>query len=144
VCDHALFDDNTPDLPWETTAEISRFAVSKKATAQNFAMSNGMGHRVANISLGLMQAIIAMAARADVTHICAVMEPCLLRMLARLGIHFEPLGPQVAFHGMRQPCYSAIDKLVAHTWIERRDVWHLVTRNGTVWPLDHQVHSAAA
>lgn len=144
VCDHALIDCNNPDLPWATTAEISRFAVSKKATGQKPTVSNGMGHRAFHTSLGLMQAVVAMAARAGVTHVCAVMEPSLLRMLAHLGIHFVSLGPQVLFHGERQPCYSDVDKLLAMAWAERRDVWQFLTRNGSLWPVNHQLLPAAA
>lgn len=144
VCDHALIDCNNPDLPWATTAEISRFAVSKKAISHKPAESISTRHRAFHTSLGLMQAVVAMAAKAGVTHVCAVMEPSLLRMLTHLGIHFVSLGPQVIFHGERQPCYSHIDKLLTTTWVERRDVWQFLTRNGSLWPINHQLLPAAA
>ncbi len=90
--------------------------------------------RIPETSIGLMQAMVAMSANAGVTHVCAVVEPRLLRMLARLGIHFIPLGPPVIYHGLRQPCYSGIDELLARTWVERREVWEVMTRDGELWP----------
>ena len=147
VCCDELVERNNAILPWQTTAEISRFAISKslrqrtidRATIGGFAGFNGARHRIPESSLGLMQAIVAMAARADVTHLCAVMEPCLLRMLARLGIHFTALGPLVEYHGLRQPCYADLDQLLARTWAERYDVWQLLTRNGGLWPVNRRL-----
>ena len=144
VCHHDLVQQNNAILPWASTAEISRFAVSKRLrrratdqkTVGGFAEPDGIRRHIPDTSLGLMQAIVAMAARADVTHVCAVMEPCLLRMLARLGIHFFPLGPQVIYHGRRQPCFSDLDELLARAWAERHDVWQVLTRNGALWPVN--------
>ena len=145
VCEHELLDGDNSILPWASTAEISRFAVSKKLRSRATELGQdgqsphavpGGKRRVPYASLGLMQAIVAMAAKAGVTHLCAVMEPCLLRMLARLGIHFSPLGPQVTFHGVRQPCYSDLDAMAARTWVERYDVWRILTRDGALWPIN--------
>ena len=146
VCGHEFVERNNPRLPWETTAEISRFAVSKNlhrrapdATIGSFVEFNGARRRIPETSLGLMQAIVAMAASADVTHVCAVMEPCLLRMLARLGIHFAAIGPVVEYHGLRQPCYADLDELLARSWAERYDVWRLLTRDGGLWPVNRRL-----
>ncbi len=46
------------------------------------------------------------------------------------------LGEQVQYHGWRQPCYSHLDTALARIWLRRRDVWELLTRDGTLWPLD--------
>jgi N-acyl amino acid synthase of PEP-CTERM/exosortase system len=83
-----------------------------------------------------------MAARSGVTHLCAVMEPTLLRLLARLGIHFHNLGPKVQYHGMRQPCFSDLDELLARSWVERREVWELLTRDGELWPVNPRLATA--
>jgi N-acyl amino acid synthase of PEP-CTERM/exosortase system len=144
VCEHELLQGDNSALPWASTAEISRFAVSKKlrsrATeepAEHFTQSlPGARRDIHYASLGLMQAIVAMAANSGVTHLCAVMEPCLLRMLSRLGIHFTSLGPHVGFHGLRQPCYSELDVMAARTWVERHDVWRILTRDGALWPIN--------
>jgi N-acyl amino acid synthase of PEP-CTERM/exosortase system len=68
--------------------------------------------------------------------LCAVMEPTLLRLLRRIGIHFIDLGPQVEYHGSRQPCYSHIDTQGVRCWLERPEIWELLTQDGTLWPLN--------
>ncbi len=78
------------------------------------------------------------------THLCAIKEPALLRMLSRLGIHFNNLGPRVEYHGTRQPCYSNLDLLLARTWIERREVWEILTRDGEIWPLNTELVKSLA
>lgn len=148
ICRHDLIVHDNAVLPRAKTAEISRFAVSKRLRRRASdatlvgGFSPGVGdprRHIPNTSLGLMQAIVAMAAKAGVTHLCAVMEPTLLRMLSRLGIHFIPLGPQVDYHGRRQPCFSYLDAQLARIWLERPDVWELITREGSLWPLNTDI-----
>jgi N-acyl amino acid synthase of PEP-CTERM/exosortase system len=145
VCDKNLLSENNENLPQEYTAEISRFAVSKnfrrrdgdeQTTVGGYNDDEDPRRLIPHISLGLMQAIVEMARRGGVTHLCAMMEPALLRMLSRLGIHFNNLGPRVEYHGTRQPCYSDLDLLLTRTWIERREVWEILTRDGEIWPLN--------
>ena len=124
-------------------AEASRFAVVRQfreALRQAGAPSSSERLRtrvtvLKNVSIGLMRAIVEMAAENEVTHLCAVMEPALLRLLASLGVHFQALGPKVDYHGWRQPCTADLDQLLARTWTERRDVWEVLTAAGAVWPL---------
>jgi N-acyl amino acid synthase of PEP-CTERM/exosortase system len=145
VCHHELIVRDNPILPRAHTAEISRFAISKalrrraneETSVGSFStQTNDPRRMIPNASLGLMQAIIAMAAKGGVTHLTAVMEPTLLRMLRRVGINFELLGPEVDYHGRRQPCYCDVDAHLARGWLERPDVWELLTRDGTLWPLN--------
>jgi N-acyl amino acid synthase of PEP-CTERM/exosortase system len=150
ICRHDLILSDNDTLPRACTAEISRFAVSKKFRRRAneetmvgtiYGKGDDKGdsrRRIPNTSLGLMQAIVAMSAKSGVTHVCAVMEPMLLRMLGRLGIHFYPLGPIVDYHGRRQPCYSDLDLLLTRTWLERRDVWEILTCDGSLWPLNEE------
>jgi N-acyl amino acid synthase of PEP-CTERM/exosortase system len=148
VCRHEFIVQDRDELPRSRTAEISRFAISKdfRRRAQedtsvgHFTMPGDDPRRVIpNTSLGLMQAVVAMAAQEDVSHLCAVMEPFLLRMLRKLGIHFHKMGPEVEYHGQRQPCYSDLDELLTRIWLERRDVWELITDDGKLWPLNSAV-----
>ena len=152
VCRHELLDNDNPRLPRAKTAEISRFAVSKsfrRRTSDDettvggyFSEDSDPRRLIPNISLGLMQSIVAMAAKSGVSHLCAVMEPTLLRLLARLGIHFHNLGPRVQYHGTRQPCFSDLDELLARAWVERREVWELLTCDGELWPVNPRLASA--
>ena len=145
VCEEPLLRENNENLPRHYTAEISHFAVSKNFRRRDGDSQTTVGgynddedprRLIPHISLGLMQAIVEMARRGGVTHLCAMMEPALLRMLSRLGIHFDNLGPRVEYHGTRQPCYSDLDLLLTRTWIERREVWEILTRDREIWPLN--------
>jgi len=145
ICGHELLVRDNVNLPWESTAEISRFAVSKKLRQRITDMSVAGGEcppqhdprrRIPDTSLGLMQGIIAMASESGVTHLCAAMEPALLRMLRRLGMQIPSLGRPINYHGWRQPCYSDLDTALARIWLERQDVWELLTRAGALWPLN--------
>src|SRR5262249_48707886 len=143
---HELVVHDNDKLPRSHTGEISRFAVSKtfrRRANEEQTLIGGISdvsadprRRIPNASLGLMQAMVAMAGKAGVTHLCAVMEPTLLRMLRRLGIHFTDIGPQVDYHGRRQPCYSDLDVLLARIWLEQPEVWELITSDGNLWPLN--------
>ena len=126
-------------LPYETTAECSRFAISKafrRDTAVNRVKAPGGAHAaIPHITIGLIAGALRMCFANGVTHMCAVMEPTLLRLLCRFGIRFQPVGPQVNYHGWRQPCFAKITSLMAGIEAERRDVWNIVTDDGRLWPL---------
>ena len=148
ICRHELMSHDNNSLPWEGTAEISRFAISKRMRRRaedgtvvgSFETTDhDARRRIPDTSLGLMQAVVAMASKGGITHICAVMEPTLLRMLRRLGMVMPSIGPVVEYHGLRQPCYGHLDTGLARVWIQRPDVWELLTSNGELWPLNKDV-----
>ena len=139
-----------------TMAEVSRFAVSRSfrrrigeagsptavtdesLAAMEAAQSDMSNRRLApHITLGLIESLVVMSERSGTTHWCSVMERALLRLLSRIGIHFENLGPQVDYHGKRQPCYQDLGVLLARVKEERFDVWEILTREGTVGPIHH-------
>src|SRR5262249_19593914 len=62
---------NSLQIPLHSTAEISRFAVSKQRRLASGAF----------MRLGLMQGIVQLSSMLGLSHWCAVMEPALLRML---------------------------------------------------------------
>lgn len=131
-------------LPALRTAEVSRFAISREFRER---LRSGPGRSAPNkvrsgstallcyLSVGLMRAVVEMAAEHGMTHLCALMEPALLRLLGRLGVHFEAIGPQIDHHGWRQPCFADLDQLLARTWMERREIWEILTDRGRTWPL---------
>ncbi len=119
-------------------AEISRFAVSKKirnVAEQPLALvsrsgkgNQGMAAKAMKCSLTLllMREIVRMSRENEVTDWFAVMEPALLRLLSRFGIHFDPVGPQVEYHGLRQPCHAKAEVLLETMRREQFDTWKFI------------------
>jgi N-acyl amino acid synthase of PEP-CTERM/exosortase system len=141
-------------FPPPRTAEISRFAVSKAfrrritdATHPDMHFVDGAStdraqeRRVLtpNITLGLMKAIAEMSIRNGVSHLCAMMEPALLRLTSRLGIKFTPLGKTVEYHGVRQPCYAALTDLGFALMKCSPEAHELVSDQGRYW---HQLRKS--
>jgi N-acyl amino acid synthase of PEP-CTERM/exosortase system len=72
------------------------------------------------------------------------MEPTLLRLLTRFGIHFRKIGPLIDYHGKRQPAIGNVDEVLAGIYAERRDVWETITDYGDVWPLAAGIEQSIA
>jgi N-acyl amino acid synthase of PEP-CTERM/exosortase system len=135
-------------LPLASTAELSRFAISKQFRRRAGDRLYGGVHEadpgdcrriIPHMTLGLMAIALKMVEAKGIDHVCAVMEPALLRLLARLGIHFTAIGPVVEYHGLRQPCYSRVDTLLARLERERPDVWAFLTDREEPRPLRNDV-----
>jgi N-acyl amino acid synthase of PEP-CTERM/exosortase system len=110
------------DYPPETTAEISRFAISKSfrrrtedtiypAAYTQTELLHDKARVIPCLALGLMTMVYRLAARNGIDGYCAVMEPALLRLLAKLGLHFHPVGPLVDYHGRRRICHATVAEL---------------------------------
>ncbi len=137
-------------LPPDRTVEVSRFAVSKsfrrRATDKPVVDGGFIEARkladppdrrvIPHITLGLMKAVTQMSVEHGMTHLCAVMEPALLRLLARLGIHFTPIGPLVDHHGTRQPCYGELSAILAGIRDQRPEASEVITDRGRLWKPD--------
>jgi N-acyl amino acid synthase of PEP-CTERM/exosortase system len=142
VCQHSDLLD--PDfLPLETTAEFSRFAISKtfrRRAEGHTCMGNAEAERreterlIPHITVGLITIALRLAFAHGITHVCAVMEPALLRLLSRFAIKFKPLGAQVEHHGWRQPCYTTVAAMLSEIELERRQLWETITDDGRLWP----------
>ncbi len=88
--------------------------------------------------LGLMQGILQISQDAGLTHWCAVMERSLLRLLQGTSIYFQPLGPMVEYHGLRQPAAARIDGVLYRLFKEARPVFDYITDEGALWPFMEQ------
>jgi N-acyl amino acid synthase of PEP-CTERM/exosortase system len=121
-------------FPNEFAAEISRFAISKVFRRQSFgatASSEGKRDRHSNLPLlGLTQILLRQSIELGVEYWGAVMEPQLLRMLALIGIRFQPVGPLVSYHGLRQPSYCHVPLMLRNMALTKPDSWAVVTNNG--------------
>lgn len=123
-------------FPTSTTGEVSRFSISKEFRRRvgDTLYGEAAGPTSSNdrrrgplMCLGLIQSLVRMSVLHGITHWCAVMEPKLLRMLANMSIHFEPIGDPVEYHGRRQPCYCHVDTVLNQVKSERREFWEVLT-----------------
>ena len=114
-------------VPLRTTAEVSRFALSKQRR-------DLVGAKAGLLRLILVQGLVRLSAELGITHWVAVMEPSLLRLLKASAIYFSPIGKPVEYHGLRQPCYAKVDSLLARVYRDRPEIWHVVTDGGRLWP----------
>ncbi|HUZ73947.1 MAG TPA: PEP-CTERM/exosortase system-associated acyltransferase [Stellaceae bacterium] len=124
-------------LPLETTCELSRFAISKELRRR---VTDDGGREAGpcevematrpwlpHITLGLIAVALQMGLAHRVDNVCAIMEPSLLRLVARLGFHFEPVGPLIPYHGWRQPCYAPARTLCERVAVEHPAIWKIIT-----------------
>ena len=122
-------------FPVAHTAELSRFAVSKqfrrRLGEQRYADA-GFGDSalieterrlMPFISLGLIRGMFGICLEHKITHLAAVMEPPLIRILHRLGLDFTPIGGIVMHHGLRQPCFALLDDLIQQSRENDSIVW---------------------
>lgn len=145
LCSPDVLETYASRIPLDKAAELSRFAVTKGFRRKSFANDMKLlgysgaegdetGRAIPHVSLGLMRSVVAMAQSGGITHLFAVMEPSLLRMLKFLGIHFETMGPMIEHHGHRQPSFCDLHKLLATTYEERPEIWEILTDSGRLWP----------
>ena len=110
-------------LPVGSTGEISRFALTRDRTGISPAAA-------ALMRLCLMRGIVQISGRNALTHWCAIMERSLLRLLQATAIYFQPVGPAVEFHGLRQPAVGSIEGILGRIRREQPAVWSFITGDG--------------
>jgi N-acyl amino acid synthase of PEP-CTERM/exosortase system len=124
-------------LPWQSTAEVSRFAIAKafrRALEASWCRSDGGRTALPIITFGLIQAIVMMSTIGGISHIVAMMEPALLRLLRRMGIEFHPVGGLVEHHGLRQPGWAPMAGLAERVKECHRELWEIATDAGRCLP----------
>lgn len=134
---------NTNHFPPSKIAEVSRFAISKQFRKRLGERNSPSGATtierpdvsienrvIPHIVLGLFVGMVRMSAEHGIKHWLCVMEPALVRLLGRYGLHFYPKGQSVHYHGIRQTCYTDIDDFLARAYEENQEVWSLITDNG--------------
>jgi N-acyl amino acid synthase of PEP-CTERM/exosortase system len=122
------------------TAEISRYAVSKAfrrregeelypdvpSDDEDDLPVADLRRLAPHLSVGLLRGVATLAAAEGVTTVCAAMAPSLLRLLKRFGLAFEPLGPPIEYHGLRQPCIANCEALLAGLAVRQADYFEVV------------------
>jgi len=114
-------------MPFETTAEVSRFAVSRMERRFN---------QSALMRLALIQGLVRASGETGLTHWCAALDPPLLRLLDMTAVHLARLGPPVRSGGLAvQPCFNSISAILDGARRDRPPIWDYLTENGRLWPL---------
>ncbi|TVR81150.1 MAG: PEP-CTERM/exosortase system-associated acyltransferase [Rhodospirillales bacterium] len=145
ICQDPLLQDPVR-FPIPLMGEISRFCISKQRRQQIAAMAAAAPDSPANrrdrpagtdslrnMKLGLIEGLVQSSIANGVLYWCAEMEPFLLRLLGRIGIYFDPIGPLVNYHGVRQPCMVRLSTLLTRVGNEHPDVWAVLTADGRHW-----------
>ncbi len=119
--------DSRSYLNRKVLAEISRFSISKgfkkKIMGEEISYRKPQSfertrqHQDAHLYLpllilGLFKAILNMSRKNGISHLLALAEPSLLRLLNRYGIYFQGVGEIVDFHGKRQPVFGTINTIL--------------------------------
>jgi N-acyl-L-homoserine lactone synthetase len=110
-------------LPLRTCGEISRFALSK---------SRRMGcQNMALMRLALVRGLVWLSSEFGITHWLALQERSLIRLNERNAIRFDPIGPPVACHGIRQPTAVDLAGMLEGVRREQFPTWNFLTAGGT-------------
>ncbi|MEO0410705.1 MAG: PEP-CTERM/exosortase system-associated acyltransferase [Pseudomonadota bacterium] len=115
-CSEAMLSLVDKDMPLATTGELSRFTIAPEFRRRagdtlyqqvyDFGIEAGdMRRIIPYMALGLFAGIMEIVTLHTLSHLCAIIDPALLRMLKRLHLHFPPVGGVVEYHGMRQPVF---------------------------------------
>ncbi|MDH3325732.1 MAG: PEP-CTERM/exosortase system-associated acyltransferase [Gammaproteobacteria bacterium] len=132
------------NAPREHVAEISRLLISKHfrqrtgesstihGIGNDFGMMSSRQKRqfAAQISLGLFKAIILMSEKHEISYWLALMEPQLIRLLARIGIHFKHLSKHIKYCGDRHVCFENGREVLLGIHRQRPDIWAFITDEG--------------
>jgi N-acyl amino acid synthase of PEP-CTERM/exosortase system len=114
--------------------EVSRFAISREFRQRTSSQVDSSLHpqpasRQTDLAfLSLLQFALRESLTRGLLFWTAVMEPKLLRLLARYGISYATIGPTVEHHGIRQSCYGYIPDTLDHVRRIRPDCWELLTQ----------------
>jgi N-acyl amino acid synthase of PEP-CTERM/exosortase system len=121
-------------LPRRQTAEISRLIVPRLLKDADGKASAHRSPAFPFPVLGLLAAVMRLSYAHGVTHLYAIMEPFLNRLLRRFSLHFDPIAPPIEYHGIRQAHLGVVADVMNRAYRERREVWNLLTDAGRFAP----------
>ena len=122
---------NALELDRQQVCEISRLAVDRAFRRRSGEGSSRVGepdsaryapHERSTFPFICMAAFLGATALTEITgrtQVFAMMEPFLARMLTRSGIHFQRVGGDLEYHGLRAPYFTttqqALEDMTADT-----------------------------
>jgi N-acyl amino acid synthase of PEP-CTERM/exosortase system len=108
-------------LPLHSTAEISRFAISKafrrwSGVERHAVVAPRDGRERASderrmtpyMTFGLIRGVLEICKKHRIAHLGAMTEPALMRIMGRFGVNFRPIGDLVEHHGLRRVCCAQL------------------------------------
>lgn len=109
-------------------AEYSRVAISKEFTQSLVSPEEKEAAQLLFISV--MACATKACAVAGITHMCAAVEPSIIRYLLSIGAHVTKLEPSIDFHGQRIP--FILDMYQSLIGVKEKNIkhWELLTNNG--------------
>lgn len=124
-------------------AEISRFCISREMRKRVTDVSmysephipdaedaNNMHRIIHHASLGLIHGVGEVMLEHGIETSYLLCEPVLRRILGRLGVCSDPVGPQVEYHGLRVPVTVTMTDVFNNLWENHRDIWEIITDRG--------------
>lgn len=126
-------------LTLSETFEISRFAISKEFRSRSsdrvdtsLVAAGNADQGIYSPFLSLLRFLLRESVRRNVRFWTAMMEPKLLRLLARMGICYSPIGSLIEHHGIRQPCYCYLPDMLENARRTQPQCWEVLTDHGTL------------
>ena len=110
-------------LPRTATGEVSRFALTRDRSGLSPAAASLM-------RLCLIQGVLKICDEHGLSHLCALMERTLIRLLEATSIYFVPVGPTIEHRGARRSATWTIGDGLAHVRRENPVVWSFITLDG--------------
>ncbi len=148
------------EIPRHSVAEISRFSVSKtfrRRIAETDSISGIYQDEAANsttvhprfdrrllphVTVGLIVALVRMSREHSIHYCYSVMEPTLIKLLGRFGLHFQSVGQPVDCRGLRVPSLFNLGDLPAMMH-KRPDIWALLGDDGHFYSQSQDCRSRA-
>jgi N-acyl amino acid synthase of PEP-CTERM/exosortase system len=76
--------------------------------------------------IGLLAATFQLTLTNNISAWLAAMETNLARLLARLGVKFHPIGPEIYYHGPRRVYLGDVDQVVETLAKTKPEVWSII------------------
>ena len=115
-------------LPRHSIAEVSRFSISK--AARGYLRDTGViDYAISDrdlsswITLRLIGGLVELSRGHAVAQWYTLMEGGFIRLLRRMGLHFEPIGAAIEFHGRRFVALDSVDDLMSGMRREQPEVY---------------------
>lgn len=119
-----------PKLPSRRRlGEVSRFSLSRnlERLAEGHEGTTLSRSRLQhNTLVGLIAAVIGLTCQSGITHFYAMMEPALVKLLARFGVPCHSIGQVVEYRGQRVPTLGSIPDITSSICSDHPDTWKIV------------------